>query len=289
MSLICSNCQFGQLRGDSEVLGHINSWQVLRCPRCYLVYVHPQPGQDEIFSFYKTYHDKTGQEILCKTGENLLFKQVLDHIHRIQPTGQLLDIGSSYGYFMKAAQKYGYDPVGVEMVSAPCEFARIQLGLEVFNGQLEDARFETGRFSVVTLLNVLEHLWNPYATMCEVYRLLEPCGIIAIVVPNLNFGYPFLFWCSRVLRHSNFKIGISVFDVPAHLFLFTPTTLRRLLLDAGFTAVSIANAPVIHNLSPIKTLAKLSVKTLTDFLYWLSNGVWILNYSMLAIAQKPNP
>lgn len=289
MDAICNRCGFAKVNEGNIVVGYINSWRIVRCPDCDLVYVDPQPNEETLLRIYANYHEETGQEVLCKTGERALFEQVLDKVQKIRPTGKLLDVGASYGYFMKAALDRGYDAFGIEIAPEPCDYARRELGLDVFSGQLCDAHFGAESFSVVTMLNVLEHLRDPYASLREIYELLEPGGVVAIVVPNLNFGYPFLFFFSRVLRRLEFKVNISVFDVPTHLFLFTPTTLRRLLLAAGFAPVSIANAPVIYNVSPIKTLAKLSVKSLTDFLYRLSNGAWILSYSILAVAQKPFP
>jgi hypothetical protein len=117
-------------------------------------------------------------------------------------------------------------------------------------------------------------------------RIMKPDGVIAIVVPNLNFGYPLL-WIPAVLdKLISLGITVSVFDVPAHLFLFTPQTLSSMLRAAGFGDIAITNAPVIYSSSRLRSAAKVSTHVAADLLFHASLKKWVMGYSMLAIARK---
>jgi hypothetical protein len=84
------------------------------------------------------------------------------------------------------------------------------------------------------------------------------------------------------------RMNISVFHVPSHLYLFTPKTLRTLLMQAGFDGVRIANAiPVENPGMPIKTILKRLVYYSTSAVTKISAGVLVLSYSMISVAIKP--
>jgi 2-polyprenyl-3-methyl-5-hydroxy-6-metoxy-1,4-benzoquinol methylase len=73
------------------------------------------------------------------------------------------------------------------------------------------------------LWDVLEHTFEPLATLQQVNELLKPGGMIACTVPNERSLDRYLFGATWV-----------GYDTPLHLTVFSPDTLRRMLHKAGF-------------------------------------------------------
>ncbi len=280
----CGACQAGQGAANSWFLGRVNGYGIFRCPVCRLMYVHPKLTPTEVIQLYANYHAETSQLDLSQRGERDLFAKVLDQIES-SGKGELLDVGTSYGHFLVMARDRGYAVKGLEIAPEPCQYAREVLRLDVQCEGLSEARFESERFSTITLLNVLEHMSDPYGTLKECWRIAKPGGVIAVVVPNLLLAYPF-FFITRKLG-LDVRVPTSAYDMPYHLSLFAPHSLRQVLWSAGWTGALIMNAPVIRNRSQIRTFLKLTVKQLGDALAVMTFNHLVYGYSLLAVARKP--
>ncbi len=139
--------------------------------------------------------------------------------------GRLLEIGSSTGEFLAAAQS-SFQVKGIEADEASCMVARAR-GLDCFNGTLFDAQLPASHFDLVTLYHVIEHFPNPQQILKEIHRLLSPQGWLVIETPNIaNVWYKLL-----GARWRQF--------IPDHRFFFTPDTITRGCRDNGFEVVAI--------------------------------------------------
>jgi SAM-dependent methyltransferase len=80
---------------------------------------------------------------------------------------------------------------------------------------------------VILCMSVIEHLWEPQATLSEFRRLLRPGGVCAINVPS---------WAGkRALEYSAFRLGLSpAEEMEDHKYYFDPRDLWPLLVKAGF-------------------------------------------------------
>jgi SAM-dependent methyltransferase len=90
----------------------------------------------------------------------------------------------------------------------------------------EHLRRNDGRYDVVTLSHVVEHVANPVALLRAARRALRPGGTVWVATPNV----------AGVLarRYSTRWVGL---DVPRHLVLFDPGSLRHALEAAGFADI----------------------------------------------------
>jgi SAM-dependent methyltransferase len=80
---------------------------------------------------------------------------------------------------------------------------------------------------VVLCMSVVEHLWEPDATLAHFARVLRPGGVCAINVPS---------WRGKTaLEFSAFRLGTSPFDeMDDHKTYYDPRDLWPLLVRAGF-------------------------------------------------------
>jgi len=135
---------------------------------------------------------------------------------------RLLDVGCGAGKVLALLKKMGFDTYGVENVPAVARRARA-LGLNVFAGELEQARYPDGFFDVVTMEHILEHLYFPGQTLREVRRVLKDDGRLLVRVPNIEC------WQVRILGGDWWGLG-----PPLHVTHFSAQTLEKLLRETGF-------------------------------------------------------
>jgi SAM-dependent methyltransferase len=118
---------------------------------------------------------------------------------------------------------------GVEVSEPGIRYARECLGLDVFHGPLEDARFPEHHFDAVVMWDVLEHVHRPKDTLRETHRVLKPDGVLVFRIPLLDS------W-----DHKLFGPYWAGWDAPRHLTLFSRHTLNLMLTSAGFRVARIA-------------------------------------------------
>lgn len=189
-------------------------FRVVRCRACAMVFVNPRPDPVEIKAFYtRDFYDVaiTAEKLLAEKRETLQAKAKM--LSTLSP-GRLLDIGCQKGEFLFWMKQHAWDVHGIEFSETPPNV----FNMPIHYGRVETAAFESGSFDAITLWAVLEHVHDPIETLAQVKRLLAPKGRAFVLVPN--FRSP----PARLMRHD---------DVPRHLLMFTPSTLRQAARLAG--------------------------------------------------------
>jgi SAM-dependent methyltransferase len=97
--------------------------------------------------------------------------------------GLALDLGCGTGYGTAELAGGGAGVIGLDRV-APA--ARVRGSRARFvRGDLERLPFASGRCTVVTSFQVIEHLADPSAYLGEIARVLAPDGVLLLTTPNL--------------------------------------------------------------------------------------------------------
>jgi len=141
---------------------------------------------------------------------------ILEVLHAQQPPQgwrRILDVGCGDGLFFEKLARFG-EVEGIEpvqdLVSEKGVYrSRIHIGSF-------DEGFQPGRkFSLILMLDVLEHLANPEAALRHALRLLEPQGRLVVTVPAFR-----LLWTNHDLLNQHFT-------------RYTASSFRRLAHQAG--------------------------------------------------------
>jgi len=140
------------------------------------------------------------------------------------PPGRVLDIGCGSGQFLRALRFFGWEVAGVEIGDVAAETARQTLDGPVFVGDVHDAGFEPDSFDFVHMSHVIEHMADPVKSMRAVADLVRPGGLVYIEAPNLDS------W--NVKRCGAYWFP---YEAPRHLHMFSPTTLTRIIEEAGLS------------------------------------------------------
>ncbi len=183
-----------------------------------------------IYDAYTIYHTSKGAEQSVfdsqsgqATARSMRISQRLAGVAALLPQGRMLDIGCGNGAFLRAFHNSfpAWSLVGAEVNDLNRSAILDVPGIEsLFVG---DALDVPGRFGLVSLIHVLEHIGGPLAFLRRVREKLEPCGLLLVEVPDCDanpFMYPvadhashwFLPSLSALVEAAGFEIVISAND-----------------------------------------------------------------------------
>jgi SAM-dependent methyltransferase len=211
-------------------------FHLVRCAECGLLYQNPRPPLANIGRYYPDHYGSYGSAQaglrtrpglmgwIIRRGMNKRCR-LIDHAVPAQAgrPRRHLDVGCASGLFMEAMQSHGWQVEGVELNETAGRTTSARLGVPVFIGPFEEAHYPDASFDAVTMWDVLEHLHDPLASLRELRRIVRPGGVLFVRVPNAASYVAWL--CGR------YWVG---YDLPRHMTVFTPKTLRRALAQAGF-------------------------------------------------------
>lgn len=215
-------------------------WQ---CQVCGFVFTNPVPEESKSSYYYRSdryishtdSYRKQWVTRLYHIARQYMLRQKYKYIQRyVSEPDTMLDIGCGTGYFMQYMKQRGWRVKGIEPDERASSFAQSSFGLEVYPPSyfLSDL-FNNESFRVITLWHVLEHLYDPPVYLQKIHSLLCQDGYLFVAVPNVRsydawyFGQ---YW--------------AAYDVPRHLWHFSPDTLQRFLSSHGFEWISSYRLPL---------------------------------------------
>ncbi len=219
---------------------------VVQCNKCGLVYVNPRPAFRDIGKFYPDNFVSYQLEIYdIETESTLILRQKIistivrnatqSRIHAIEKETKLnsninvLDIGcgkASFLYLMN--QKYGCACLGIDFDKKSVEYNKEILGINVLEGDIHTVKIPDTEFDFITMWHFLEHEYDPLATILKATRYLKDDGILVVEVPN-----------QASLENMVFRERSYLYDVPRHLYSFSPETLTELIKKANLDIMKI--------------------------------------------------
>ena len=152
-------------------------------------------------------------------------------------SGLVLEVGCGSGLFLRYLREAGYTVEGVETSKADVRYARERTGLTVFEGALETLPLAPGHYDAVVMVNVLEHIPDPAATVARIHALLRPGGWVVLVLPVIDSGQAR--WLGA--RWS------AATEAPRRVATPPAAGARRLLGTAGFEDIRWAPSPLAEN------------------------------------------
>lgn len=233
----CNLCDFQEFElVKSELRDDSTKYKVYRCKNCGHIQLLPKPAEDEDKNFYdKNLQDKNRKKEIDY--EKLQINNLFDtkrHIRFIQSLCKdtncnLLDIGAGYGFFVNELHNSGYkNIIGVEVSDERRELAINNSAVQIIDFDVNRPDKDIGRFDVITLFHVLEHMSDPILFLKNIKNLTNTGGIIICEVPNV-----------REMLLDNCKEYNDFYWIRAHLNYFSSKTLLDCLKKAGFKNVAI--------------------------------------------------
>lgn len=149
--------------------------------------------------------------------------RMVQQVSRHVPNGDWLDVGFGNGSLVFTADEFGYSAVGIDLRIENVEGLK-RAGFEAHCVDITELDMP-GRFSVISMADVLEHIPFPKDALSAAHRLLQPGGALFLSMPNMGaFG-----WRALDSGRANPYWGEL-----EHYHNFTRDRLYRLLVEQGF-------------------------------------------------------
>ena len=263
-------------------------FQVLQCRACTVGFTSPPP--ENLEKYYPAQYRRYNPLVLWVL-KKLYHTQVNRWTRQFGRSGSALEVGCGDGMMLDALRKKGWSVAGTERTEAMAEFARKNLGLEVYTGGM-DAIPAGKKFDLIIMFQVLEHIGEPMTMLNQCRDRLTENGELIIAIPNLDS------WQSRYSAASWLHL-----DVPRHLFHYSPASLRTALDLAGLSVSrigfvsfehdpygwvqSILNKQFGNSNGLTRLLMRLDGMTLNGILAILIGGILVLPSLLLALLSWP--
>jgi SAM-dependent methyltransferase len=170
--------------------------RIRRCTGCALVFTDPI-YRSRLGNLYDQLYQGEGSTTELPDAERLAslvatgfagtdkdFRARIARLREAAPGPRLLEIGSSWGYFLHQARAAGFEPTGIEIGTRRAEYGRVQLGVRIVPDW--DA-LEGERFDLVYTSHVLEHFTDLSGVFAHIRDRLVPGGALVVEVPHFEW------------------------------------------------------------------------------------------------------
>ncbi|HNP18394.1 MAG TPA: class I SAM-dependent methyltransferase [Fulvivirga sp.] len=206
---------------------------IVQCDKCNLQFTNPRPDKLNLGKYYQSedyisHADKTFglTDIIYKLVRRFTLQQKLKLVSNLNTSKTMLDYGCGTGYFLKEGQKAKWTIAGIE----PNEKARM-IANQQLNGIVEESLDlipTDNKFGIISLWHVLEHVFDLNTTIEQLVTHLDKNGFMVVAVPNpLSYDATY------------YKKYWAAYDLPRHLYHFTPDTLKVVAKKHGLKIVDV--------------------------------------------------
>jgi len=217
---------------DHSVSGE--DFVIWQCTDCTLRFTQDVPDETSIAPYYASQdyisHSNTDKGLLNKLYQRVrkftLEQKAKLVIENTKSKGSILDVGAGIGAFLSVMNEKSWQVKGIE----PDEGAR-KNAEQLFHLHLEQPsalfQLEPNSYDAVTLWHVLEHVHDLHNYIEQLKNLLSKDGKIFIAVPNYTSA-----------DAEGYRKYWAAYDVPRHLYHFTPKAIEKLVSLHGLKLVA---------------------------------------------------
>ncbi len=237
---ICNSSSFTSFIECTDYTVSKDVFGIVKCT-CGFRFTNPRPEESEAGKYYQSEdyisHSNTSKGLvnrLYQVARKYTLKKKLSLITKVSSknNGSLLDLGCGTGEFLNTCKENGWNVQGIEPSPDARSFASKQYGLAVHEVNKWD-QFADGIFDVVSAWHVLEHVYQLEETAKQVKRILSPDGTFVVALPN----------CSSA-DADFYKQYWAAYDVPRHIWHFTPADVKRFFESKGFILKKVLPMPL---------------------------------------------
>lgn len=216
------SCGICKANGFRHILADAELGTLVKCADCGVIYARIRLTLDSLKRLNRSYLPSN----MLPDKEHILKERIkeanedLERIEKFKKPGNMLDIGSAAGVFLKCAKERGWKVSGTE-ISMKCILrAEEHFDIKLRYGTAEELEFPKNNFDAVTLIQVIEHMRSPVDELLKLRESLKKDGIIYITTPE---------------HSKDLKLLKKHHMLPHHIYNYERKTLENLLKMVGFT------------------------------------------------------
>lgn len=215
----------------SKLLFTLRGFKHHRCNDCGFIFVNPRLNEEGARIYYNTdyyrhYCDNNERPVNEKFGP---FTRTLgselpfftEYLRTLCPQGRIVDVGCGLGGLLASMSAKAFERIGVEYNEAAAEFASERYGLRICSS-MDELLGEGSTFDLVTAVEVIEHLADPFVFIQDSAKLLNSSGYLVITTPNID-----------TIDYRLYGRRCGHFCAPSHVNFFSLETLTKLAARAG--------------------------------------------------------
>lgn len=229
---VCGSGSLAEVLQCKDYTVSHEQFSIIECQDCSLRFTQDVPRQAHIGVYYQSEnyisHSDTDKGLISKLYKAVRKITLKTKLHIVESnvcsksTKAILDIGSGTGAFLNTMKAEGWSVVGLE----PDAGARAN-ALKLYNltAETPDKLFQLpeNTFDAITMWHVLEHVEQLQEYIARCYQLLTADGTLFIAVPNYT--------SSDAKKYGPYW---AAYDVPRHLYHFSPASVKKLVGQHGF-------------------------------------------------------
>jgi len=233
---ICNSLAIAYVHDSIDYTVSKKKFSIWECHNCFVRFTQDVPSQQEIGPYYKAEayisHTDTQKGLINKIyhkvrNYTLKSKRKLIQHETNLSKGNILDIGCGTGAFLNEMKSASWNITGLEPEKKASKIASKLYGI---NTQNPEVLFQLPKnsYDAITMWHVLEHVHQLHEYIKALHDLIKDNGSIFIAVPNYT-SYD----------ASHYEEYWAAYDVPRHLFHFSPQSMEALLNKHGLKLKSI--------------------------------------------------
>lgn len=237
---VCGSTNTKNILEAKDFTVSAEKFQIWECQECTTRFTWQAPDENHIARYYqsKNYisHSDTSKGLVNKLYHiirRISLRQKKKYIEKYtgKQTGNILDIGCGTGTFLHLMNQSGWKVTGLEPDEGARTLALKKYGITSLPSS-ELFHLPSASYLVITLWHVLEHVHSLHEYLDQMVRLLLPEGTIFIAVPNYTS-----------LDAETYQSYWAAYDVPRHLYHFSPKSMRTLAEKHNLQIKSLLTMP----------------------------------------------
>ena len=226
----CGNENISKVLSAKDYTVSGEEFEIWECKNCTLRFTQNIPEQENIGPYYQSEnyisHSDTKKGLVNNLYHTIRKRTLLQKKNLIETStkksaGNILDLGAGTGAFLNTLKNAGWNALGLE----PDVTARDKAS-ELYGIYLKESHelfsLTTESFDAITLWHVLEHVHQLHDYIKKFEELLKKDGKLFIAVPNYT--------SEDAKMYGKFW---AAYDVPRHLYHFSPKAMESLLNAHG--------------------------------------------------------
>ena len=229
---LCKSCAIKKRFACVDEFATGETFDIFECTACGLAFTQNVPDEKVIDRYYEspTYisHSNTSKGLVNRVYHivrRIMLQKKARKVEKLTglKNGRLLDYGAGTGHFARLMETRGWSVTAIEKNGKARELAHKEFGFEMLPVEALSTIKDKG-LDVVTMWHVMEHIQEPDSMWDELRRILADNGVAIVALPN-SISYDAF----------KYREHWAAYDVPRHLWHFTPDTIAQWGSKHGFT------------------------------------------------------